>query len=163
MKQVLEFEKPLIKMQDEIEDLRRRQAARPTDKLASQIADLEKTLELYKLPGIAETIEWTRALMQLAAFPDVALVYRYLQCALTHTKDDSVAPVGFIHVLNPAWVAEVLGWRLSRAAATASSASRTVARGTSSSSASWRSAGRRSPSCQRPRPSISRRISATAS
>jgi MoxR-like ATPase len=27
-----------------------------------------RTLELYKLPGIAETIEWTRALMELDAF-----------------------------------------------------------------------------------------------
>ena len=45
MKQVLEFEKPLVKLRDEIEDLHKKQAARPSDKLAGQIADLEAQVQ----------------------------------------------------------------------------------------------------------------------
>jgi len=50
--------------------LQRRVPGAP-QKLAQQIVGFVQRLretELYKLPGIAETIEWTRALMQLDAF-----------------------------------------------------------------------------------------------
>jgi MoxR-like ATPase len=54
----------------ELEILRRR-APGAGEELARQIVAFVQQLrqiELYKLPGIAETIEWTRALMQLDAF-----------------------------------------------------------------------------------------------
>ena len=42
----------------------------PTHLLSRQVVDFVQSLrgiELYKLPGIAETIEWTRALLALDA------------------------------------------------------------------------------------------------
>ncbi len=42
MKQVLEFEKPLLKAREELEELRRKQAMKNTSKVTLAIADLEK-------------------------------------------------------------------------------------------------------------------------
>jgi MoxR-like ATPase len=53
----------------EAEILARRVPGAPARLSAEIVAFVQKlrTLELYKLPGIAETIEWTRALMELDA------------------------------------------------------------------------------------------------
>ncbi len=53
----------------EAEILARRVPGAPAKLSAEIVAFVQKlrTLELYKLPGIAETIEWTRALMELDA------------------------------------------------------------------------------------------------
>ena len=55
--------------QREAEILARRVPGAPQKLAAEIVAFVQKlrTIELYKLPGIAETIEWTRALMQLDA------------------------------------------------------------------------------------------------
>ena len=41
MKQVLEFEKPVVKLREEIEEARKKFASKPSDKLAAQISDME--------------------------------------------------------------------------------------------------------------------------
>ena len=47
-----------------------------------------RTLELYKQPGIAETIEWTRALMELDAIElDPALINHTLGVLLKYQDD----------------------------------------------------------------------------
>jgi MoxR-like ATPase len=53
----------------EAEILARRVPGAPARLSAEIVAFVQKLrgLELYKLPGIAETIEWTRALMELDA------------------------------------------------------------------------------------------------
>ena len=45
MKQLLEFEKPVQKLRDELEALRTKAASKPSDKLTAQIADLEVKLD----------------------------------------------------------------------------------------------------------------------
>ncbi|MDP1789060.1 MAG: MoxR family ATPase, partial [Methylibium sp.] len=59
--------------------------------LAQQIVAFVQRLrqiELYKLPGIAETIEWTRALMELDAFVlDPATVNQTLGVLLKYQDD----------------------------------------------------------------------------
>ena len=42
MKQVLEFEKPVVKLREEIEEAKKKLANKPSDKLAAQIVELEK-------------------------------------------------------------------------------------------------------------------------
>ena len=56
-------------MQREAEILARRVPGAPQKLAAEIVAFVQKlrAIELYKLPGIAETIEWTRALMELDA------------------------------------------------------------------------------------------------
>ena len=49
-------------------DIVRRRAPQAAARLAAQIVGFVqslRTLELYKLPGVSETIEWTRALVAL--------------------------------------------------------------------------------------------------
>ena len=45
MKQVLEFEKPVVKLREEIEEAKKKMAGKPSDKLAAQIAELEQKAE----------------------------------------------------------------------------------------------------------------------
>ena len=40
MKQVLEFEKPVVKLREEIEEAKKKLASKPSDKLANQITEL---------------------------------------------------------------------------------------------------------------------------
>ena len=56
-------------MQREADILARRVPGAPQKLAAEIVAFVQKlrAIELYKLPGIAETIEWTRALMELDA------------------------------------------------------------------------------------------------
>jgi hypothetical protein len=47
-----------------------------------------RSLELYKLPGVAETIEWTRALMELGAVVlDPVVVQNTLGLLLKYQDD----------------------------------------------------------------------------
>ena len=45
MKHVLEFEKPVVKLREEIEEAKKKFASKPSDKLAGQISDMEKKAE----------------------------------------------------------------------------------------------------------------------
>ena len=61
------------------------------DALASQIVAFVqglRAIELYKLPGIAETIEWTRALMELDAMVLDPEVVQHTLGVLLKYQDD---------------------------------------------------------------------------
>jgi acetyl-CoA carboxylase carboxyl transferase subunit alpha len=60
MKQLLEFEKPVQKLRDELEALRTKAAAKPSDKLNSQIADLEAKLDKLQRETHANLNPWQR-------------------------------------------------------------------------------------------------------
>ena len=48
----LEFEKPVQKLRDELEALRAKATSKPSDKLTSQIADLEVKLDKLQQPTV---------------------------------------------------------------------------------------------------------------
>ncbi|MBC7726650.1 MAG: MoxR family ATPase [Microbacteriaceae bacterium] len=76
--------------QRELEILHRRVPG-VSDALASQIVAFVqglRTIELYKLPGIAETIEWTRALMELDAMVLDPEVVQHTLGVLLKYQDD---------------------------------------------------------------------------
>jgi len=74
-------------------DILRRRVPGASDELARQIvAFVQKlrSIELYKLPGIAETIEWTRALMELDAVVLDPEVIQHTLGVLLKYQDDIV-------------------------------------------------------------------------
>ena len=46
-KQILEFEKPLAKAREELEELRRKHDAKPSERTAATIANLERKIEQF--------------------------------------------------------------------------------------------------------------------
>lgn len=72
-------------------DIVRRRAPAAADALATQIVDFVQALrrmELYKLPGVSETIEWTRALIAMdATVLDPATVDATLGLLLKYQDD----------------------------------------------------------------------------
>jgi acetyl-CoA carboxylase carboxyl transferase subunit alpha len=60
MKNVPEFEKPLIKLRDELAELREKHQAKPSDKYAAQIADMEAGLAKMQRDIYANLTPWQR-------------------------------------------------------------------------------------------------------
>ncbi len=102
MKQVLEFEKPLIKLREEIEDLRRKQASKPSDKMASQISELEKKLETLQRDIHTNLNPWQR--VQISRHINRPFMLDYIKHCCEefieihgdrHIGDDHAMPAGF--------------------------------------------------------------------
>lgn len=102
MKQVLEFEKPLIKLRDEIEELKKKQASKPSDKLLGQIADLEKRAQTMLMDIHSRLTPWQRVQISRHINRPFMLDYARLCCdefvelhGDRHVGDDNAMPAGF--------------------------------------------------------------------
>lgn len=102
MKQVLEFEKPIVKIREEIEDVRKKHAAKPSDKLAQQIADLEAKAENLQRDIHANLSPWQRVQISRHIGRPFMLDYVKHICdefvelhGDRHIGDDNAMPAGF--------------------------------------------------------------------
>jgi acetyl-CoA carboxylase carboxyl transferase subunit alpha len=102
MKNVLEFEKPVLKLREEIEEARKKHAAKPSDKLAAQISDLELKADTL-LRDIHENLTpWQRVQISRHLQRPYMLDYVRLCCEEfveihgdRHIGDDQAMPAGF--------------------------------------------------------------------
>lgn len=102
MKQVLEFEKPVVKLREEIEEARKKLAAKPSEKLANQIADMEKKADTM-LKDIHDNLNpWQR--VQISRHINRPFMLDYIRHCCTdfveihgdrHIGDDAAMPTGF--------------------------------------------------------------------
>ncbi|MBX7209283.1 MAG: acetyl-CoA carboxylase carboxyltransferase subunit alpha [Verrucomicrobiaceae bacterium] len=102
MKQVLEFEKPLVKLRDEIDELKKKQVAKPNDKLAGQIADMEKRAHSLLMDIHSRLTPWQRVQISRHINRPFMLDYARLCCddfvelhGDRHVGDDNAMPAGF--------------------------------------------------------------------
>ena len=102
MKQALDFEKPLVKLREEIEDLKKKQAHRPSDKLAAQILDAEKRAEALLAEIHSKLTPWQRVQISRHSSRPFMLDYVKLCCedftelhGDRHLGDDNAMPAGF--------------------------------------------------------------------
>ena len=102
MKQVLEFEKPLVKAREELEEIRRKQVAKPSDKLAAQIAELERKSDQLTRDTYAKLTPWQR--VQIARHTQRPYMLDYAKLCFDdftelhgdrHIGDDNAMPGGF--------------------------------------------------------------------
>ncbi len=102
MKQVLEFEKPVIKMREEIEEAKKKLAAKPSDKLAAQIEELEKKADSLMRDIHLNLNPWQRVQISRHINRPFMLDYVKLCCdefievhGDRHIGDDHAMPAGF--------------------------------------------------------------------
>ncbi len=102
MKQVLEFEKPIVKIREEIEEAKKKLAAKPSDKLAQQIADLETKAETLQRDIHANLSPWQRVQISRHVGRPFMLDYVKHICdefvelhGDRHIGDDNAMPAGF--------------------------------------------------------------------
>ncbi|MEZ0388075.1 MAG: acetyl-CoA carboxylase carboxyltransferase subunit alpha [Verrucomicrobium sp.] len=102
MKQALEFEKPLVKAREELEDLRRKQALKNTGKVTLAIADLEKKVAQLQEETYANLSPWQR--VQIARHTLRPYMLDYAKLCFDefvelhgdrHIGDDNAMPGGF--------------------------------------------------------------------
>ncbi len=102
MKQVLEFEKPIVKIREEIEEAKKKLAAKPSDKLAQQIADLETKAETLQRDIHANLSPWQR--VQISRHVGRPFMLDYVKHITDefvelhgdrHIGDDNAMPAGF--------------------------------------------------------------------
>lgn len=102
MKQLLEFEKPVQKLRDELEALRTKAASKPSDKLTSQIADLEVKLDKLQRETHANLNPWQR--VQISRHLNRPFMLDYVKHICDefvelhgdrHIGDDNAMPAGF--------------------------------------------------------------------
>ena len=102
MKQVLEFEKPAIKLREELEDLRKKHSSKPSDRLASQINELEKKLENLMRDTHNNLNPWQR--VQISRHINRPFMLDYVKHCCEefieihgdrHIGDDAAMPAGF--------------------------------------------------------------------
>lgn len=102
MKQVLEFEKPLVKAREELDELRRKQALKNTSKVTLAIADLEKKLAELQEETYANLSPWQR--VQIARHIQRPYMLDYARLCFDefvelhgdrHIGDDNAMPGGF--------------------------------------------------------------------
>lgn len=102
MKQVLEFEKPLVKAREELEELRRKQALKNTSKVTLAIADLEQKLAELQEETYANLSPWQR--VQIARHIQRPYMLDYARLCFDefvelhgdrHIGDDNAMPGGF--------------------------------------------------------------------
>jgi acetyl-CoA carboxylase carboxyl transferase subunit alpha len=106
MKQILEFEKPLHKANEELEELRKKLVARPGEaKLVAQIADMEAKIEGIKRDTYGSLTPWQR--VQIARHTSRPYMLDYARLAFDefieihgdrHIGDDSAMPGGFANL-----------------------------------------------------------------
>jgi acetyl-CoA carboxylase carboxyl transferase subunit alpha len=102
MKQVLEFEKPIVKLREEIEEAKKKLAAKPSDKLAQQIADLEAKTATLQRDIHANLSPWQRVQISRHIARPFMLDYVKHICdefvelhGDRHIGDDNAMPAGF--------------------------------------------------------------------
>lgn len=102
MKQVLEFEKPVVKLREEIEEARKKHAAKPSEKLAVQIADMEKKAEVLLRDIHTNLNPWQR--VQISRHINRPFMLDYVKHCCDefleihgdrHIGDDHAMPGGF--------------------------------------------------------------------
>ena len=102
MKQVLEFEKPIVKLREEIEEAKKKLAAKPSDKLAQQIADLEAKAATLQRDIHANLSPWQR--VQISRHIGRPFMLDYVKHITDefvelhgdrHIGDDNAMPAGF--------------------------------------------------------------------
>lgn len=102
MKQILEFEKPLFKAREELEELKRKQAQKNTERVTASIADLEKKIEELESTTYSNLTPWQR--VQIARHTGRPYMLDYAQLAFDefaelhgdrHIGDDNAMPGGF--------------------------------------------------------------------
>ncbi len=102
MKQVLEFEKPIAKLREEIEEVRKKHSSKPSDKLAQQLAELERRTEELQRDIHANLSPWQRVqISRHLARPYMLDYVRYICDEFVelhgdrHIGDDNAMPAGF--------------------------------------------------------------------
>ncbi len=105
MKQVLDFEKPILKLREEIEETRAKQEAKPSEKLAQKITELEQRLETLQRETHANLSPWQR--VQISRHINRPYMLDYVKHAFDdftelhgdrHIGDDNAMPAGFATV-----------------------------------------------------------------
>jgi acetyl-CoA carboxylase carboxyl transferase subunit alpha len=102
MKQVLEFEKPILRVREDIQDLQKKYASKPSDKLAAQIVDFEKRELALKADIHSKLTPWQRVQISRHVNRPFMLDYARLCCddflelhGDRHIGDDHAMPGGF--------------------------------------------------------------------
>ncbi|MDZ4287514.1 MAG: acetyl-CoA carboxylase carboxyltransferase subunit alpha [Prosthecobacter sp.] len=102
MKQVLPFEKPVVKLREEIEEAKKKLAVKPSDKLAAQIADMEKKADALLRDIHTNLNPWQRVQISRHTNRPFMLDYVKLCCddfieirGDRHIGDDQAMPTGF--------------------------------------------------------------------
>ena len=102
MKHVPEFEKPIVKLREELEELQRKHAVKPGDKLAAQIHDTEARLRKLENDVYSHLSPWQR--VQIARHTQRPFMLDYVKRICTefmelhgdrHIGDDNAMPGGF--------------------------------------------------------------------
>jgi acetyl-CoA carboxylase carboxyl transferase subunit alpha len=102
MKQVLEFEKPIQKLRDEVEEAKKKHASKPSDKLAQQITTLEAKVDKLQRDIHADLNPWQR--VQISRHINRPFMLDYVKHVCDefveihgdrHIGDDNAMPAGF--------------------------------------------------------------------
>lgn len=102
MKQALEFEKPLLKAREDLEEARRRQQLRNTQKITTTVDELEKKVNQLEKDTYANLSPWQR--VQIARHGQRPYMLDYAKHAFDdfvelhgdrHVGDDNAMPAGF--------------------------------------------------------------------
>ena len=102
MTHVPEFEKPIVKLREELEELQRKHAVKPSDKLAAQIHDAEARLHKLQNDVYSHLSPWQR--VQIARHTQRPFMLDYVRRICTefmelhgdrHIGDDNAMPGGF--------------------------------------------------------------------
>ena len=102
MKHVLEFEKPVIKLREEIDEAKKKLAAKPSDRLATQIADMEKKADALLRDIHTNLNPWQR--VQISRHTNRPFMLDYVKICCDdfveihgdrHIGDDHAMPGGF--------------------------------------------------------------------
>jgi acetyl-CoA carboxylase carboxyl transferase subunit alpha len=102
MKQILDFEKPLFKAREELEELRRKQALKNTDRVTASISELEQRILQLQSSTYSGLTPWQR--VQIARHTSRPYMLDYARLAFDefveihgdrHIGDDNAMPGGF--------------------------------------------------------------------
>ncbi|MDB6074342.1 MAG: accA, partial [Verrucomicrobiaceae bacterium] len=101
MKHASEFEKPILKLRDELDELRRKQATKPSEKLAAQIVETETRLHKTETDVYSNLSPWQR--VQIARHNQRPFMLDYVRHICPefielhgdrHIGDDNAMPAG---------------------------------------------------------------------
>ncbi len=102
MKQILEFEKPLFKAREELEDIRKKNIAKPSEKYSHQMAELDKRIAQLERDTYVSLSPWQR--VQIARHTQRPYLLDYAKLCFEefvelhgdrHIGDDNAMPGGF--------------------------------------------------------------------
>lgn len=102
MKHALEFEKPILKLREELEEAQAKHASKPSTKLAEKMADLSARLETLQRETHANLTPWQR--VQISRHLNRPYTLDYVKHAFDdftelhgdrHIGDDNAMPAGF--------------------------------------------------------------------